>query len=211
MKKRILFSAVMLLCMSAGLYAQKSKKMPKDSLRFVGKGVTMVGGSFNYGGSSVPVGGSSTHNFSLNAHALHFVHRNIAVGGYLMFNLNALPAGPTPKVFTWGIGGGHTVRFYKMFNKYFGIFEQSRVGVQYSRIMVGIPGSVAGENLSIGLQMSPGLTFFPVRRLSVDLLIGGLYLDYSNLLGGPGSPGTLNYGLSLLQGTGIGVNYFIGR
>ncbi len=179
----------MLFCMSAGLYAQKMKT-PKDSLRFVGKGVTMVGGSFNYGGSSAPVTNMSTHNFSLNAHALHFVHRNIAVG--------------------WGIGGGPTVRFYKMFNRYFGIFEQSRVGVMYSRIHIGTPASV-GENLSIGLQMSPGLTFFPVRRLSVDLLIGGLYLDYSNLLGGPGSPGTLNYGISLLQGTGIGVNYFIGR
>ncbi|MGQ3012538.1 MAG: hypothetical protein ACT6QS_02420 [Flavobacteriales bacterium] len=209
MKKNILFTAVMLFCMSAGLYAQKMKT-PKDSLRFVGKGVTMVGGSFNYGGSSAPVTNMSTHNFSLNAHALHFVHRNIAVGGYLVFSLNSVPGGPAQKIFTWGIGGGPTVRFYKMFNRYFGIFEQSRVGVMYSRIHIGTPASV-GENLSIGLQMSPGLTFFPVRRLSVDLLIGGLYLDYSNLLGGPGSPGTLNYGISLLQGTGIGVNYFIGR
>jgi len=201
----------MLLCMSAGLYAQKSKA-PKDSLRFIGKGVTMVGGSFNYGGNSAPAISSNTHNFSLNAHALHFVHRSIAVGGHLVFNLSSVPAGPSQKIFTWSIGGGPTVRFYKMFNRYFGIFEQSRIGVMYTRVTTGNPASV-GENLGIGLQMSPGLAFFPVtmRRLSIDLLIGGLYLDYSNLLSGPGNPGTLNYGLSLLQGTGIGLNYFIGR
>lgn len=207
MKKKILFSVLMLLCISAGLYAQNT---PKDSTRSVGKGVTMIGGSFNYGGSSAPALSASTHNFSLNVHAMHFVHRNIAVGGYLMFNVNSQFLSPAQKSLTFGAGGGPSVRFYKMFNRYFGIFEQSRVGLLYSRSSLGNPAT-AVDNLSIGLQMSPGLTFFPVRRLSVDLMIGGLYLNYSNLLGGPGSPGTLNYGLSLLQGTGIGVNYFIGR
>lgn len=193
---------------NGALLAQKKQK---DSTLYIGKGVTVVGGSLFYNGNSGLSGfHDSRHTLGITASAHHFVSKNIAVGGLLTATYGVVLMNGSKTSQHYSIGAGPSVRFYHLLTRHFGFFEQARVTGAYGRgfdtPQVLMVNSVQGE-----LRVSPGFVFLPVRRIAIDLFLGGPFLRYNRQWTSAGASQNLDYGFAFLQGSGIGVNYFVGR
>ncbi|HWJ26943.1 MAG TPA: hypothetical protein VNS32_10405 [Flavisolibacter sp.] len=177
MKKCILVTAIVTL---AGISASHAQ---------IQKGNVLVGGDIANFDLSLNKGGN--FNFTIDPKAAWFIKDNLAVGGYLNFEL-ATAKGAGTNV-TYGIGA--LGRYYFgpgeiNVTRFTRVFAEANVGIE------GFNPSVGDNTNGLGLGIGPGIAFFVTPNIGLEGLV-----KYNGIVGfgsaASSSRLTLNFGFQV--------------
>ncbi|GAA4137064.1 hypothetical protein GCM10022216_12750 [Sphingobacterium kyonggiense] len=159
------------------------------------KGTFLVGGSVSYEGTTIKDSDAKNNSFAIVPQLGYFVADNIAVGTGIGYNWaetesdagvkntnNAFQLAPFGRIYSQNDG---PVKFY------------GQLSVPMSWGTTKVDGDKTGTTAKYGVELAPGLAFFPTSNIGIDFRVKGLYFNSNNTEPTGGEKTTVStYGLN---------------
>lgn len=200
MQKRILFSTLILLVITATVNGQ------------IKKGAVLLGGQLGFSASTNEPNNfpkSTTTGLNLSPAFGKAVKDNLIVGVDVLYVYTKNENDPNVSK-TNAYGAGFFIRKYKQFAKDFYLFGQGRVGGQYSSskyYSTQQPGSNEGKGYSIGIGVYPGIAYAVTNKLQLEAGFNNLVaIQYSHTTDDTNSKSS-NFGFSSTLSSLAGLTF----
>lgn len=136
------------------------------------KGKLFLGGSVGYNYDKVNGTEHSTQDFNIVPNVGYFINDNFAIGTGIGYRYGQYYNGQDLKVKEGAFVVAPFARAYKG-NEMFKFFGQLSVPMAWGNTKVD--GTKVSTTASYGVQLSPGLAFFPHKNVGIELSVRGLY------------------------------------
>ena len=160
------------------------------------KGKFIVGGSVSYDGKSVKDSDAKSNSFGIVPSVGYFVADNIAVGTGVGYNWKENKVNADNKSTADAIVLAPFGRLYSANQGPVKFFGQLSVPMAWGTEKAN--GTKTGTTESYGVELAPGIAFFPTSNIGIDFKVRGLYFE-SNTSKAEGTDvknSVSNYGLN---------------
>ena len=139
------------------------------------KGKVMLGGQVSYNGTSTKDSDAKTNSFSIIPNVGYFVADNIAVGTGVGYNWSENKSDNDNKNTTSSFVVAPFGRLYSANEGPVKFFGQLSVPMSWGTTKAN--DDKLGTTANYGVELAPGIAFFPTSNIGIDFKVKGLYFE----------------------------------